>query len=192
MMNESMLEKIIGAALRRVEEGRGLGALTLRAVARDAVCSHVNLYNYVDSLDSLVWLVYGRALGLFREACFARVEARSGAETILGAYASGMMAFAAGHEGLYRVLWFEKLEGEPPAQARALIEAASKDFAALGAQGLSELGCSSSLAAKAQIYFSFLHGRIAIQLNGRIIGTWESEKAITLRMAKRLAESLAR
>ena len=85
-----MLETITTVALRQVEGHKGLRGLSLRAIARDAGCSHVNLYHYIASLDALTWLVYERALILFKDACDTRIRERPAGESTLRAYAAGM------------------------------------------------------------------------------------------------------
>ena len=190
-MSELMLDTIIGAAIAAVEREGSLRGLSFRAVAREVGCSHVNLYHYVESLDALIWLVYSRALIEFKEACDRRIAARAKGETMLQAYGAGMLSFARDHEGLYRVLWFERIRGAPPPEVAQLIGRVSREFEELGVRGLAELGCSSELAAKAEMFFSLLHGRIAILLNGRSLQPAEDEAKAILAMADRLVASFA-
>jgi AcrR family transcriptional regulator len=184
------LEAIIDSAMSAVERERGLRGLSFRAIARDMGCSHVNLYHYVESLDALIWRVYARALQLLRQACGYRIAGRSEGETKLHAYAAGMVAFAMEHEGYCRILWFEQLRGAPPSEIQELIGRMSGEYAQLGIEGLSELGCASELETKAEIFFSFLHGRIAILLNGHVPRPAAEEAKRILHMADRLIAAL--
>ncbi|MCX7023648.1 MAG: hypothetical protein NT080_03400 [Spirochaetes bacterium] len=49
---------------------------TLRSIAREAGCSHMNAYHYVDGLGGLLWLAYAEAFSLFQAACEDRLSAR--------------------------------------------------------------------------------------------------------------------
>jgi AcrR family transcriptional regulator len=171
VMDEDTKTRLIAATLSAIEENKGCKAVSLRGIAKAAGCSHVNVYHYADGLDGLFWLAYVEALRDFTAQALAGVALRDGDRNFGQAAASGIVAFALEHEGLYRLLWFEDLSGEPPEAVRADIALASAAYRAEVAKALAEEGgAKDALAADqaADYFFAYLQGELSLLINGRL------------------------
>jgi|GEM_PF-2102891 AcrR family transcriptional regulator len=166
-----MKDRLTAATIRAIEERRGVQGLSLRGIAKEAGCSHVNIYHYAPrGLADLLWLAYTVAIEWYARSCFARVADRKPGEGYGEALARGVLAFATEREGLYRLLWFESLAGEPTGEALASIRRAQASFmettaAELAAEGLA--GGLEAFGASLEILFAYLQGEIALLINGR-------------------------
>lgn len=167
------LEKLIDIALARIERNRGIRGLTLRAIARDAGSSHVNLYHYVSGLDELAWRCYCRAMDLYKLECSRAMDAPGG-EDLLLKYARGAMGFARGRPGLYRLLWLDDLSSPPPDFALELILRVSGEFRALSS---ASLGGGPEGSLRAGIFGDWLVGRLSLAVGGRFLEGRSEEEA---------------
>lgn len=171
VMIDTMKERLTRATLRAVSDNKGVQGLSLRGIAKDAGCSHVNVYHHAPrGLADLLWLAYTVAIEEYARSCFARVAGRLPGENYGEALARGMTAFATESEGLYRLLWFDSLEGEPTEEALAAIGRAQASFLETTAAELSAAGLQGGLeafGASLEILFAYLQGEIALLINGR-------------------------
>ncbi|HAE22914.1 MAG TPA: hypothetical protein DCG47_11395 [Spirochaetaceae bacterium] len=171
VMNNDTKTRLVDATLAAIEENKGCKGVSLRGIAKAAGCSHVNAYHYADGLDGLYWLAYIEALRAFTAQALAGVAAPLPGRNFGEAAAGGIVAFALEHEGLYRLIWFEDLSGEPPEAVRADIALASAAYRAEVAKALSEEGAGTdSLAADeaADYFFAYLQGELSLLINGRL------------------------
>ncbi len=170
-MNDTMKDRLTLATLRAIEEHKGVQGLSLRGIAKEAGCSHVNVYHYAPlGLGDLLWLAYTVAIEEYARSCFARAADRLPGENYGEALARGMIAFATEREGLYRLLWFDALEGEPSGEALAAIGRAQASFLELTASELAAEGLHGGLAEfgdRLEVLFAYLQGEVALLINGR-------------------------
>lgn len=170
-MNESMKHRLTAATLKAIDSRRGAHGLSLRGIAKDAGCSHVNVYNYAPrGLADLLWLAYTVGIEEYAKACLESVRNRGPGENYGEALARGMLAFATEREGMYRLLWFDALEGEPEGEALAAIRRAQEGFLAETNAQLEDAGLSGmadAFAPSLEIMFAYLQGEVALFLNGR-------------------------
>jgi len=169
-MNNTMKDRLTAATVQAIEEHRGVTGVSIRGIAKDAGCSHVNVYHYADGLVGLFWLAYVEALEAFSEACFKGVTGRMRSENYGAALARSMVAFALEREGLYRLLWFEDLRTEPRGEALEAIARTQKRFAASAFEAFRAEGLRAEeyvLADRLQMLFAFLQGEVAMLINGR-------------------------
>ncbi len=170
-MSDETKARLIAATLAAIEENKGCKGVSLRGIAKAAGCSHVNAYHYAEGLDGLFWLAYAEALRAFTARALFGVKDRAPGRNFGEAVAGGIAAFALDREGLYRLLWFEDLSGEPPEAVRADIALASAAYRAEVAKALSEEGGGKdALAADqaADYFFAYLQGELSLLINGRL------------------------
>ncbi len=170
-MSDDTKARLIAATLAAIEENKGCKGVSLRGIAKAAGCSHVNAYHYADGLDGLFWLAYVEALRAFTGQALSGVAERLPGRNFGEAAAGGIAAFALEREGLYRLLWFEDLSGEPPEAVRADIALASAAYRAEAAKALAEEGgAKDALAADqaADYFFAYLQGELSLLINGRL------------------------
>lgn len=171
VMNETMKDRLIAATISALEEHKGVQGIRLRGIAKAAGCSHVNAYNYVDGLPGLLWLAYIKALEAFTATCFEKTSKRRRDENYGESLARAMTGFALTREGLYRLLWFEALEGEPAGEALAAITRSKSVFAASTLEAFREDGLEASeevLEERLDMLFAYLQGELALLINGRL------------------------
>ncbi len=169
-MLDTMKARLTAATLHAIETHRGVTDVSLRGIAKDAGCSHVNVYHHADGLVGLFWLAYVEALEAFSTACFQAVSSRSRGEKFGAALARAMVAFALEREGLYRLLWFEDLQTEPQGEANAAIDRVQAAFANSAFQAFREDGLDAEdyvLADRLSMFFAYLQGELAVLINGR-------------------------
>lgn len=176
VMNDTMKTKLINATISSIEAAGGIRGVSLRGIAKAAGCSHVNVYHYAPrGLPDLLWPAYAEALDAFSDALSARAGARKPGESFGEATARAGAAFALARPGLYRLLWFEDIDGAasggvPDRDALAAIarakgrfqSAAREAFAADGFRGSEE-----EFGRRLELFFAFLQGELALLLNGR-------------------------
>jgi AcrR family transcriptional regulator len=170
-MSDDTKARLIAATLAAIEENKGCKGISLRGIAKAAGCSHVNAYHYAEGLDGLFWLAYAEALRSFTARALSGVAERLPGRNFGEAAAGGIAAFALEREGLYRLLWFEDLSGEPPEAVRADIALASAAYRAEVAKALAEEGGGKdALAADqaADYFFAYLQGELSLLINGRL------------------------
>ena len=168
--NTSMKDRLTQATIRAIEERRGVTGVSLRGIAKDAGCSHVNVYHHADGLVGLFWLAYVHALNAFSDACMSGIARRKRGENFGAALARAMVAFALEREGLYRLLWFEDLQTEPRGEAMEAIARTQKQFAASAFEAFRADGLAAEeymLSDRLQMLFALLQGEVALLINGR-------------------------
>ncbi|MBU0927266.1 MAG: TetR/AcrR family transcriptional regulator [Spirochaetes bacterium] len=166
----SMKDRLTRATIRAIEERRGVSGLSLRGIAKEAGCSHVNVYHHADGLVGLFWLAYVEALEAFSDACQRGISERGRGESFGSALARAMVAFALEREGLYRLLWFEDLRTEPRGEALETIAKTQKLFAATAFEAFRAEGLNAEehvLSDRLQMLFALLQGEVAMLINGR-------------------------
>jgi AcrR family transcriptional regulator len=169
-MMDTMKARLTAATIRAIETHRGVSGVSLRGIAKDAGCSHVNVYHYADGLAGLLWLAYVESLEAFSSACFQEVSNRRHGENFGAALARAMVSFALEREGPYRLLWFEDLQTAPRGETleaigRAREAFSDSAFAAFRADGLQAE--DYVLADRLSMLFAYLQGELAVLINGR-------------------------
>lgn len=168
--NTTMKDRLTQATIRAIEEHRGVTGVSLRGIAKEAGCSHVNVYHHADGLVGLFWLAYVEALEAFSSACFKGVSNRRHGENFGAALARAMVAFALEREGLYRLLWFEDLQTAPQGEALEAIDIAREVFSKSAFAAFREDGLDAEdyvLADRLSMFFAYLQGEVAVLINGR-------------------------
>jgi AcrR family transcriptional regulator len=169
-MIDTMKERLTRATVAAIEARKGIQGISLRGVAKDAGCSHVNAYHYADGLQGLFWLAYVVALDAFSEACLGRVAERLPGDNFGEALAEAVVEFAQAREGLYRLLWFEALEGGPTGAALEAVRRSKGLFLELGSAALREAGVGDGpdgVGSRLEILFAYLQGEVGLLINGR-------------------------
>jgi len=159
MKNRHLTEAIIvNKALEIVESTEGLGSFNMRNLARELGCAHTNIYNYFDSFNSLLWAVAANAMRRMSEFIFV--------ENTLEDFMSRYVDFAFEHSGLYRLIWFYKIESQMPAHLKESFAYPSKKSVEIykKAFGLAEGEDFEAI----QVSLAYAHGEIAMALNKRI------------------------
>lgn len=167
---EGMKNRLIEAAIDAVAARGGVRGVSLREVARNAGCSHVNAYRHADGLRGLLWMAYATVLGEFERACLEGAAERRPGENFGAALAGAMAAFAIEKEGLYRLLWSDDLGGAPAGDALAAIVEAKAHYdtavkEALRADGFA--GEERELSKRSDWLFAYLQGETTLLVNGR-------------------------
>lgn len=162
VMNDTMKDRLTVATLRAIEERKGVQGLSLRGIAKEAGCSHVNVYHYAPrGLADLLWSAFTIGLESFTLACLERTSHRRELENMGEAMARAIAEFATNHEGIYRLLWFEALEGKPDDEAKAAIERSKASFREYSDGSVNEF------TEEMDILFAYLQGEVALMINGR-------------------------
>ena len=151
----------VAAAAASLADERGIGQLSLAAVAQELGVRTPSLYNHIASLDALQHEVCLLALEELATRLSAAAVGRSGAEA-LQALASAYRAYALEHPGRYAATL-----RSPAAQDEALAEAAGRVLAVVtgalrgyGLEGDDEVDAVRALRAA-------LHGWVSLEQAGR-------------------------
>ncbi len=184
-----MYSALVAATLKAIERGKGTKGLSLRSIARDAGCSHANVYHYSRGLDGLVWDAYCISLSDFAKRCEASIDSALRGENVGAAFARAAIAYAHEHEGLYRLLWLDSLpEPIPESALQSVIEHsgsyANRIKAALG-------GSNSDADQAAGFLMAYVMGEIAMILAGRIMEGPEEAAARAIKGAGALWEMIS-
>lgn len=186
VMKTLTLDSLIDIALALVDRYKSVRSLSFREVAREAGCSHVNLYNYVANVGELVWRCYCRGIVLYRDFCAVRSSNGPEGERALVSYTRAVLEFARTREGLYRLLWLEDLGAEPPGFVMETVAEVSGDFRAFVAVSLGQ----EAAAEVADLFGSWLLGKMAFLLNGRFAGGRDAAERAIVEGARSLETSL--
>ncbi len=163
-----MAERLVGAALKLIEERGGLHGVNLRQIAKEAGCAHTNIYNYYQDFEALLWDVFDRVGELWMDYSAQHLQPGLAQGEMVQHVFQVMIDFALEHPGWYRCLWLEPLSGKPPqkvidsrreqrdAMASLLIEARPNSLNKEQADNLFV------------ILFNYVHGAISLMINGRI------------------------
>jgi len=161
-MQDTMKARLTTATIQAIETHRGVSGVSLRGIAKDAGCSHVNVYHYADGLTGLFWLAYVESLETFSSACFQGVSNRKHGENFGAALARSMVTFALEREGLYRLLWFEDLQTEPQGETLAAIGRSRAAFSMSAFEAFRADGLDAEdyvLADRLSMLFVLINGR---------------------------------
>jgi len=170
VMIDTMKARLTAATIRAIETHRGVSGVSLRGIAKDAGCSHVNVYHHADGLVGLFWLAYVEALGAFSEYCFKGVTERRREENYGLALGRSIVDFALDREGLYRLLWFEDLRTDPQGDALETIGRVKTEFSRSAFESFRDDGLQAEdyvLADRLSMLFAYLQGEVAMLINGR-------------------------
>lgn len=155
-------ERLAEATVRALEAAKGIQGLSLRAIAKEAGCAHVSVYHHAPrGLQDLLWLAFTLGLDDFSVSCSERTSRPRQGENVGSAMARAFIDFADRREGMYRLLWFEALEGQAQGDAKAAIDRSKARFRAAAAARFDDL------AEELDILFAYLQGEVALLLNGR-------------------------
>ena len=174
-MNKHLSEQVIvDKALEIIERTEGMSSFNMRNLARELGCAHTNIYNYFDSFNSLLWTVAAYAMRRMSEYIFV--------ENTLEDFMRRYVDFAFEHSGLYRLIWFYKIESQMPDHLRESFVYPSKKSVEIYKK---ELGSMEGEEFESiQISLAYAHGEIAMALTKRIdISDLESWKLRVLHNA---------
>lgn len=159
MTNRHLTEDmIVKKALEIIERTKEPGSFNMRKLARELGCAHTNIYNYFDSFDSLLWTVAAEALQIMSDSIFLD-------ETLEG-FMHRYLDFAFEHSGLYRLIWFHKIETQMPDQLKEIFLYPSKKSVEIFKK---ELGSTDGDEFESiQVSLAYTHGEIAMALNQRM------------------------
>lgn len=178
MKSKHLNEKVIvDKALEIIERTEELGSFNMRQLARELGCAHTNIYNYYDSFDQLLWTVAANAMQIMSDKIFLD-------ETLEG-FMRRYLDFAFEHSGLYRLIWFYKIESEMPDQLKSAFLYPSIKSVEIYKK---EMGLTVGEEFEAiQVALAYAHGEIAMALNKRVaisdLETWKKrvlQNALTI------------
>jgi len=156
------------AAAETILQRDGIGALTLRAAAREAGVSHTAPAHHFGDLTGLLSAL--AASGFARLSDFARAEAdakksNGGEKNQLLAHARGYVAFARAHPGLFQLMFrSERLDWSLPALERAARDAYTLLMPATEAlQAKPDAETLADMLAR----WSYVHGLAMLLIDGR-------------------------
>lgn len=157
-MNKHNLSKeiIINKTLELIEIKQSIQKINLRKIAKELNCAHTNLYNYFSSYNDLLWNALAQAIKLMNEKIFT--------EKSLEKIIDSFLQFSIDHKGLYRLIWYEKIDGEVPDEIRnLLLEPQKKSYENLH----DEYEDWEKVSKKIQVSLAYVHGEITILINNR-------------------------
>ena len=171
----SGLKERLLAAGREILETRGLGALSLRAVARAAGVSHMAPYRHFADKDALLAAIAARGFVELTEAMDRAVEGEDDPMRRLVAIGVAYVLFALENPALYRLMFgagigdvarFEELS-----QAGATAFARCRDALAAVQEekGAGDSGQSDAALRNGAIaLWSLVHGLASLAIDGRV------------------------
>jgi len=157
-MNKQNLSKeiIINKTLELIEEKQSIQKINLRKIAKELNCAHTNLYNYFSSYNNLLWNALAEAIKIMNQSIFTQ----NNLEKIIDSF----IQFSIEHKGLYRLIWYEKVEGEVPKDVKELLlEPQRKTYENLKDQYENW----NLVSKKIQVSLAYVHGEITIMINNR-------------------------
>ncbi len=165
--NNVIKEAVIEAAVRMIDESKGLRNVSLRVIAKEMGCAHTNLYNYFDNLEEIYWQALGNVLVKMITFCLKDTEKQNDPGEKLFQTISNIIDFSFDHEGWYRLIWFEPLNGEPTPEVRKILFQPAEIFT----RSLMEASERELIKEEAEvisgIILRYLHGELSIWINHR-------------------------
>jgi AcrR family transcriptional regulator len=159
-MNKQNLSReiIINKTLELIEEKQSIQKINLRKIAKELNCAHTNLYNYFSNYNDLLWNALAEAIKIMNQAIFT--------EKSLDNIIDSFIQFSIDHKGLYRLIWYERVEGEVPEKIKELLlEPQKKTYENLK----DNYENWDIVSKKIQVSLAYVHGEITIMINNRII-----------------------
>jgi AcrR family transcriptional regulator len=150
-------------------EAEGLGALSLREVARRAGVTHQAPYHHFADKGALMAALVAEGFGLLRDEMLLQLaKAGPGAAARLAAIGVGYVGFALEHPAHFRVMFRPELAGTvtAPEQREVTTEAyrlLEESVAACVAEGLASRADQQALVL---LSWSLVHGLAALWLDG--------------------------
>lgn len=157
-MNKHNLSKeiIINKTLELIEEKQSIQKINLRKIAKELNCAHTNLYNYFSNYNDLLWNALAQAIKIMNQAIFT--------EKSLEKIIDSFIQFSIEHKGLYRLIWYERIDGEVPKEINdLLLEPQRKTYESLKDQYENW----NLVSNKIQVSLAYIHGEITIMINNR-------------------------
>lgn len=153
-------DSFVDAVLGMLDEGTGIREVNLRAVAQRIGCAHTNAYNYFASFEELLWWSLRGALE--RMVGFTDPEA----EDLIDGY----IAFALEHPAWYRLIWLDRLGGDPPPEVKEFLRVPANVFETWVSEHLGS-GRTVGLEEATRILHGYLHGELAAIVSERLAGS---------------------
>ena len=180
---EAQRERLVGCAEATIA-ARGLAALRARDLAACVGCSVGGLYNLVEDLDELVYLVGQRTMAQL-DAALATAETEEAGHDLgarLLAWTRAYASFAAAHRERWRALFEFRM-----AKPRAFPDWFAADQLRIFERLESSLAPSlpeteaGRLRARARALFAAVHGIVALGLDEKLVGL--SPEALDIELA---------
>lgn len=157
-MNKQNLSKetIINKTIEMIEEKESLQNINMRNIAKQLKCAHTNIYNYFSNYNDLQWNTLAKAIEIMNEKVFIEEDLAK----IIDSY----IQFSIDHKGLYRLIWYERIDGEMPEEIKKLLlEPRKKTYENLH----KKYENWEKVSIKIQVSLSYVHGEITIMINNR-------------------------
>jgi AcrR family transcriptional regulator len=123
------LRRALIEAARRILEQEGLGALSLRAAAREAGVSQAAPYHHFADRDALLSAIAAEGFDGLAETMRARMQKTADASQALVAAGEGYVAFAIANPALFQIMFGASMKA--PGADPARLEAGARAYAAL-------------------------------------------------------------
>ena len=166
-MNKQNISKeiIINKTLELIEEKQSIQKINLRKIAKELNCAHTNLYNYFSSYNDLLWNALAESIKIMNQSIFTEKSL----ENIIDSF----IQFSIDHKGLYRLIWYERIDGEVPGEIKELLlEPQRKTYENLK----DKYENWDEVSNRIQVSLAYVHGEITIMINNRNMGNNSDEK----------------
>jgi AcrR family transcriptional regulator len=170
LKREDLKARLIEAARNRIIEN-GLANVKAREITQDAGCALGGLYTAFRDLDDLILHVNASTLGMLEADLVAALAGVEDPGQQLRILAHGYLAFALGHNNLWKALFDHRLPDGVDApdwhleKHMFLIQFIARPLALLNPDMNEE-----DLRIRALTLFSAVHGIISISLEARFVG----------------------
>lgn len=185
-------QRFIELALELIEHNGGCRGVNLRTIAARAGCAHTNLYNYFVSLEALFWAAVDHALE--RVAAYTRdtLEVAEGREGTFAQFLAVQFDYSREHPSLYRLVWLEPLEGEPPPAVLQRLDAMRQLWIRQIMAHMKAPASPAIYAWAGQIIHGYFHGELCKLIGRRtFVPPSEDARARIIGNTLRLAELVA-
>ncbi len=165
---------IIKKTIEIIERDHGTQNITLRTLARAMSCSHTNLYNHIKNIDDLFWSTLNVVMIQMMGDVLSGMK-NSKEEDLMSAFLDSWINFCFSHEGLYRLIWMEHLQGEMPEEVQLTVQEPMKRLTKLMIEKYKNIKNIEHAEMIAHHIIAYTHGEMSIFVSNRSQYKDESE-----------------
>ena len=160
-------EQIVKKTMNLILEKGSSETLTIREIAKALNCSHPNIYNYYSGMSDLMWDVLSAILVEMVESVLSKTSMITG-EDRFQVFIRQYLQFCFEKLPWYRVVWFDKINGDIPDRVKGTITMPSKKFPEIIMSLIPEINDYDRAIYIGRVINAFIRGEVGVYVTGRI------------------------
>lgn len=158
-------ETIIRKTIELIERDHGTQNITMRNLAKAMSCSHTNLYNHIKNIEDLFWSTLNVVMQEMMDEVLSGIKQIN--NDLMSAFLESWIKYCFTHEGLYRLIWMEHLQGEMPEEVQHTVKEPMKRLTRLMTENYKNIENKEQAQTIAHHIIAYTHGEISIFVSKR-------------------------